>query len=260
MDPHEGEGIAMELTEDQRRFKEEYIRERGYWVSFNDGLLAHSPDFLKTYLRYAGVPARTGTLSPRIRELIYVAIDSSTTHMFAQGLAIHIRMALQCGCTSIELIEVMQLATTQGLDSVAVGVDLIVEEMDAAGILPPQLKMPETAEMLALKRAYVDQCGDWPGWCERLLRLAPEYFKEMTALLAAPSVTGALDHKTRSLISLALAAAPTHLDRDAMRAHIRRALRQGATVEELVEVMQLVAHLGIHACVIGVPLIMEAAS
>jgi len=249
----------MELTEDQQRFKAEYIRERGYWVSFNDGLLAYSPDFLKTYLDYAGVPARTGPLSPRLRELIYVAIDTSTTHMFAQGLAIHIRKALQCGCTLIELIEVMQLATTQGLDSVAVGVDLIVEEMEAAGMVSPQLQTPATSEMQALKRNYVHEFGDWPEWCERLLRLAPEYFKEMTALLAAPSVTGALDHKTRSLISLALAAAPTHLDRDAMRLHIRRALRQGATAAELLEVMQLVAHLGIHACVIGVPLIVEAA-
>jgi len=250
----------MELTEDQQRFKAEYIRERGYWVSFNDGLLAYSPDFLKTYLDYAGVPARTGPLSPRLRELIYVAIDTSTTHMFAQGLAIHIRKALQCGCTLIELIEVMQLATTQGLDSVAVGVDLIVEEMEAAGMVSPQLQTPATSEMQALKRDYVHQFGDWPEWCERLLRLAPEYFKEMTALLAAPSVTGALDHRTRSLISLALAAAPTHLDRDAMRLHIRRALRQGATAEELLEVMQLVAHLGIHACVIGVPPIVEAAA
>jgi len=250
----------MELTEDQQRFKAEYIRERGYWVSFNDGLLAYSPDFLRTYLDYAGVPARTGPLSPRLRELIYVAIDTSTTHMFAQGLAIHIRKALQCGCTLIELIEVMQLATTQGLDSVAVGVDLIVEEMEAAGMVSPQLQTPATSEMQALKRNYVHEFGDWPEWCERLLRLAPEYFKEMTALLAAPSVTGALDHKTRSLISLALAAAPTHLDRDAMRLHIRRALRQGATAEELLEVMQLVAHLGIHACVIGVPLIVEAAA
>jgi alkylhydroperoxidase/carboxymuconolactone decarboxylase family protein YurZ len=250
----------MELTEDQQRFKAEYIRERGYWVSFNDGLLAYSPDFLKTYLDYAGVPARTGPLSPRLRELIYVAIDTSTTHMFAQGLAIHIRKALQCGCTLIELIEVMQLATTQGLDSVAVGVDLIVEEMEAAGMVSPQLQTPATSEMQALKRNYVHEFGDWPEWCERLLRLAPEYFKEMTALLAAPSVTGALDHKTRSLISLALAAAPTHLDRDSMRLHIRRALRQGATAAELLEVMQLVAHLGIHACVIGVPLIIEAAA
>jgi alkylhydroperoxidase/carboxymuconolactone decarboxylase family protein YurZ len=250
----------MELTEDQQRFKAEYIRERGYWVSFNDGLLAYSPDFLKTYLDYAGVPARTGPLSPRLRELIYVAVDTSTTHMFAQGLAIHIRKALQCGCTLIELIEVMQLATTQGLDSVAVGVDLIVEEMEAAGMVSPQLQTPATSEMQALKRNYVHEFGDWPEWCERLLRLAPEYFKEMTALLAAPSVTGALDHKTRSLISLALAAAPTPLDRDAMRLHIRRALRQGATAAELLEVMQLVAHLGIHACVIGVPLIVEAAA
>jgi len=159
----------MNLTEDQQRFKEECIRERGYWVSFNDGLLAYNPDFLKTYLRYAGTPARTGPLSPRLRELIYVAVDASTTHMFAQGLAIHVRKALQFGCTPIELIEVMQLATMQGLDSVATGIDIIVEESETAGLMPPQLRAPETAEMQPLKRAYVEEFGDWPEWCDRLL-------------------------------------------------------------------------------------------
>lgn len=250
----------MELNEEQRRFKEQYIRDRGYWVPFNDGLLAYSPEFLQTYLRYAGVPARCGPLTPRVRELIYVAVDTSTTHMFGQGLAIHIRMALQSGCTPLELIEVVQLATAQGLDSVAVGVDMIAEELAAAGLTPPALQTPLNAELQALKAEYVTQFGDWPQWCDRLLRLAPEYFKEMTALLAAPSRTGALDEKTRSLILLALAASPTHLERDAMRLHVRRAIRHGASAEELVEVMQLVAHLGVHACVIGVPLIVEAAA
>jgi alkylhydroperoxidase/carboxymuconolactone decarboxylase family protein YurZ len=250
----------MELNAAQQQFKEEYIRERGYWVAFNDGLLAYSPEYLATYLRYASVPARVGPLSPRVRELIYVAVDTSTTHMFGEGLAIHIRVALQVGCTPTQLIEVMQLATAQGLDSVSVGIDLIAEELAAAGVTPPALESPLSTQAQVLRQNYVDHFGDWPQWCDRLLRLAPEYFQEMTNLLVAPSVTGALDAKTRCLVQLALAASPTHLERDAMRLHIRRSLREGASAAELVEVMQLVAHLGVHACVIGVPLIVEAAA
>jgi alkylhydroperoxidase/carboxymuconolactone decarboxylase family protein YurZ len=249
----------MELSEEQRRFKEEYIRERGYWVAFNDGLLAYSPEFLKAYLRYASTPARLGPLSAQVRELIYVAVDTSLTHMFGEGLAIHIRKALELGCTATQLIEVMQLATAQGLDSVAVGVEVLVEELQAAGRVPAALQSPLSAEAQALKEAYVEQFGDWPSWCERLVRLAPEYFREVAALLATSHATAALDDKTRGLICLALAASPTHLQRDAMRVHIRRLLRLGATAEELLEVLQLVAHLGIHACVVGVPLIIEAA-
>jgi alkylhydroperoxidase/carboxymuconolactone decarboxylase family protein YurZ len=250
----------MELNEAQRKFKEDYIRERGYWVPFNDGLLAYSPEFLATYLRYAGVPARVGPLSPRVRELIYVAVDTSTTHMFGEGLAIHIRMALKVGCSPTELIEVMQLATAQGLDSVSVGINLVAEELAAAGLTPASFEAELSAEAQALRQNYVDHFGDWPLWCDRLLRFAPEYFREMTNLLAAPAVTGGLDAKTRTLIQLALAASPTHLEREAMRLYIRRALREGASAAELVQVLQLVAHLGVHACVIGVPLIVEAAN
>ena len=249
----------MELNEEQRRFKEEYIRERGYWVAFNDYLLVHSPEFLEAYLRYAATPARLGPLAPQVRELIYVAIDTSTTHMFGQGLAIHIRKALELGCTAMHLIEVMQIATAQGLDSVSVGVEMLVEELQAADLVPAALEAPLNEPMRALKEKYLEQFGDWPMWCQLLLQLAPEYFSAMTALLLAPQASGGLDEKTRSLVCLALAASPTHLERGAMRLHIRRALRLGATAEELLEVLQLVAHLGVHACVIGVPLIQEAA-
>lgn len=248
----------MELSEEQRQFKERYIRERGYWVPFNDGLLAYCPDYLKAYLDYAGTPIRTGPLSPRLCELIYVAVDTSTTHMFGQGLAIHVRRALEIGCSPIELIEVTQLATAQGLDSVMIGIDMIAEELAAADRTPDAFVAPLNMRMAELKRAYVDRFGDWPLWCERLLQLAPDYFAALSDLLAATATSGALDEKERCLIALALAAAPTHLDRDAMRLHMRRALRHGATAEELLQVMQLVAHLGVHACVIGVPLIMEA--
>lgn len=249
----------MELTAEQQQFKEAYIRDRGYWVPFNDGLLAYTPDYLKVYFDYAAVPARTGPLPARVRELIYVAVDTSTTHMFGEGLAIHVRMALQSGCTPIELMEVMQLSTAQGLDSVSGGIGLVMEEFEAAGQTPAILAGPLDPRGEAAKADYVARFGDWPRWCDQLVRLDPAYFEAMTKMLDGPSLTGGLDDKTRALVSFALAASPTHLDRDAMREHVRRAIRQGATAAELVEVLQLVAHLGIHACVIGVPMIVEAA-
>ena len=43
----------------------------------------------------------------------YVGVYTSTMHMFGQGFAIQMRMALQFGSTPIELIELTQLATAQ---------------------------------------------------------------------------------------------------------------------------------------------------
>lgn len=250
----------MQLTEEQARFKAEYIRDRGYWVPFNDGLLAHAPEFLRTYFDYATLPARSGPLSTRIRELIYVAVDTSTTHMFGQGLAIHIRGALAAGCSPTELIEVMELATAQGLDSVSGGIGLVLEELKVAGLDDGEDQRPLSDAEAGLREDFMRRFGDWPLWCDQLVRRDPAYFAAMTKMLDGPSLTGELDARTRSIVAFALAAAPTHLNRDAMREHARRAIRHGATGPELIEVLQLVAHLGVHACVIGVPLIAEASA
>lgn len=249
----------MRLTAAQEKFKADYIRDRGYWVPFNDGLLAHAPEFLAAYFDYASMPTKTGPLPARTRELIYVAIDSSTTHMFVQGLEIHVKAAFAAGCSTAELMEVMQLATAQGLDSLGSGMAIIADELAAAGI-DQSVDTRELNEREAEIRArFTAHFGDWPAWCDLLVRRDPDYVEQMVRMLTAPCGATRLEPKTRALVQLALAASPTHLDLRAVREHARRAIRLGATSEELVEVLQLCAHLGVHACVIGVPFIAEHA-
>jgi alkylhydroperoxidase/carboxymuconolactone decarboxylase family protein YurZ len=250
----------MELTEAQKAFKAEYIRARGYWVEFNDGLLQYSQEFLATYLRYAALPARVGPLSPRMCELVYVAVDASATHMFGDGLKIHTRLALARGASPLDVIETLQLATAQGLEGVTMGVDILVEELKAAGQDTGFLEAPLTEAQLRLREAYHQRFGDFPAFCEHLLRLSPEYFEVMTELVAAPEVTGALSAAERALIAVALNACFTHQNPAGTRLHIARALRAGASKEEILQVLQMTAHLGIHACVLGVPILVEAAA
>lgn len=248
----------MKLTPEQEQFKAEYIRSRGYWVPFNDGLLSYAPEYLKEYLAYASVPAENGPLSAKDRELIYVAVDSSTTHMFGQGLAIHVRAALKAGCSAQELIEVMELATAQGLDSVSVGIGIVIEELAAAGQSDDTDVRPLTVEEEGAKKDFFDRFNTWPLWADQLVRRDLEYFRAMTAIMDGPSLTSALDERHRALVKFALAAAPTHLSKDMMREHAKAAIAVGVSGAELIEVLQLVAHLGVHACVIGVPEIVEA--
>ncbi len=53
-------------------------------------------------------------------------------------------------------------------------------------------------------------------------------------------------------------AAPVTLHRDELKNHIDRALDEGATWQEIVEVIQIVSTLGIHAITMGVPILKEA--
>ncbi|GAB3104112.1 hypothetical protein G8770_11365 [Aestuariicella hydrocarbonica] len=245
----------MQLTDEQQAFKDAYIEARGYWVDFNDGLLKHSPEWLQAYLKYAETPARDGPLSAKLREMIYVAIDASTTHMFTEGMEIHIKLAFKAGCTVGELIEVMQIATMQGFDSVSAGMTILVEEASAAGITLPKHSNGES-----ILDRYELMFGDRPVWLQALARAVPKYTEILVDLLTTADQHSNLPDKDKILIRLALAASPTHLNREAMRTETRRALSAGATSEEIIEVFQLAAHLGIHACVDGVPAITATAT
>jgi alkylhydroperoxidase/carboxymuconolactone decarboxylase family protein YurZ len=245
-----------ELTPTELALKDAYIKARGYWRPWTEGLLRLDPALLETYGNYAGYPAATGPLSPKMRELIYVALDGSATHLFRSGLALHLRLALEQGATAREIIDVLRLAIAQGLDGCNIGVKILDEELAAAGQGLPKSAL--TAKQQALRDAYVAEFGDWPDFCEQWLRRDAGYFAAMLDLLAGRRATGGLDRPSRCLISIALNACFTALDPHGLRVQIRRALRLGIDTREILQVLQMTAHLGVHACAIGVPILMEA--
>ncbi len=285
----------MQTDEDKQAFKRAYIEARGYWAPFNEGLLEHSPEWLEAYLAYSSTPARVGPLSARMRELIYVAVDGSTTHLFQAGLEIHVRIALDAGCTPGELIEVLQIATMQGLDSVELGLTVLQEELNSSR--HPYLRHsresgspssePSVDAAAQQSRTVPQDCAadassesrqapemdsrfrgndeDYgakaaPAWRTLMLQLSPDWIAALDSLLATADRTSKLTAQERALIRLALAASPTHLNARAVRTEVRAALNLGATPEEIAQVFQLVAHLGLHACSEGVPAVVRAAA
>ena len=247
----------MNLTPTEQALKDEFIRARGYWRPWTEGLLRLSPEFLQAYAGYAGYPAATGPLSKKMCELIYVALDGSATHLFRSGLALHMKLALESGASAQEIIEV-QLATAQGLEGCHLGVEILVEELAVAGrdaVLP---RAELSVEQEKLRADYQARFGDWPDFCDHLLRLDPRYFAVMLKLLAVVPSSNGLDPKSRGLIALALNACFTALNPHGLRLQIRRALRIGTDHREILQVLQMTAHLGVHACTIGVPLLLEA--
>jgi alkylhydroperoxidase/carboxymuconolactone decarboxylase family protein YurZ len=244
------------LTPEQEALKDAYIKARGYWRLWTEGLLRIDPAFLEAYGKYAGYAAANGPLSPKMCELIYVALDGSATHLFQSGLALHVRLALKAGASAQEIIDVLRLATAQGLDGCNVGIGILEEELAKAGL--ESAPSEPSDEQKALREAYVAGFGDWPEFCERWLRRDPGYFAAVLDLLAQERATGGLDERSCCLISLALNACFTALNPQGVRLHIRRALRLGIDQREIAQVLQMTAHLGVHACAMGVPLLLEA--
>jgi alkylhydroperoxidase/carboxymuconolactone decarboxylase family protein YurZ len=114
-----------------------------------------------------------------------------------------------------------------------------------------------TARQSDLRAAYIELNGFWNPLLEGLLDADPVFFERYMELVAVPRRSAALPTKIKELVQIALNASVTHLHEPGLRLHIRAALAQGATREEVLEVFQLTSALGIHACTIGVPLLLE---
>jgi len=151
---------------------------------------------------------------------------------------------------------VLRLATAQGLDGCNLGVGILAEELALAGLDADQASLSN--EQMSLRDAYVAQFGDWPDFCDLWLRADPGYFAVMLDLLMVKDKSGGLDERSRCLISLALNGCFTALNPHGIRLQIRRALACGIDRREILQVLQMTAHLGVHACSIGVPVLMDA--
>ena len=126
-----GRRPAPELDARQREIKEEFTRVRGYWHSIWDDTLLLAPELLAAYLEFSGVPWRGGTLEPKVKEFIYIAFDVAATHLYRQGLKIHVKNALGYGATPEEITEVMEIASVLGVHAVTTSAPLLAEELAA---------------------------------------------------------------------------------------------------------------------------------
>ena len=108
-------------------------REKGDWNPLWDRLRELDPDFLEAYLAFRSVPHRKGPLPQKYKELIPVAINAATTHLYAPGVRRHIRNALDAGATRDEVLETVQLTTVLGIHACNLAIPILLEELDRAG-------------------------------------------------------------------------------------------------------------------------------
>lgn len=112
--------------------KEDFVTRRGYWAPIWDAVVAFSPDFLTSYVEFSAIPGEHGVLEPKVREFIYIVINSVTTHLFPDGLRVHIRNAFAQGARPEEIVEVFQIISTIGIRSALAGLPIIEKELDAS--------------------------------------------------------------------------------------------------------------------------------
>ena len=99
--------------------------------------------------------------------------------------------------------------------------------------------------------------GNWnPDW-EPFAKLDPAWTEKAIGLAMTPAASGVLDKKTIELIGIALDASVTHLYAPGVRRHIQRALKAGATREEIIAVLQLACMQGLHSMCVAAPILLD---
>ena len=104
-------------------------QDKGDWNPVWSELEKLDPDFLEAYLAFRSVPHREGPLPQKYKELIMIAINAATTHLYAPGVRRHMQNAIKAGATKEEILETIQLTTVMGIHSCNLAVPILMEEM-----------------------------------------------------------------------------------------------------------------------------------
>ena len=102
---------------------------KGDWNPIWNQLQEMDPEFLEAYLAFRSVPHREGPLPAKFKELILIAINAATTHLYGPGVRRHMQNALRAGATKEEILETIQLTTVMGIHSCNLAVPILMEEV-----------------------------------------------------------------------------------------------------------------------------------
>jgi alkylhydroperoxidase/carboxymuconolactone decarboxylase family protein YurZ len=220
----------MVLSTRQEEIRQRFETSRGWWGAPWDTVLEIDPDFVSAYLDMYEVPGRKSHLTPKFRELCRISINSAATHLYVPGIEPHIQAALDLGATPAEILEVL-------------------EERGRTGPKP----LDEYQE--GLKARFTEVRGYWHDFCHEMLELDPEFFEAYLEFSSVPWNTGSLSPAEKELIYISYDIAATHLYSPGTKLHIRNALAHGASVEQVLEVMEISSMVGIHSVTTAVPIL-----
>jgi alkylhydroperoxidase/carboxymuconolactone decarboxylase family protein YurZ len=224
------------------------------WDETWEFVARHDPDFAEAYRAMYAVPWRKNHLSDKLKRLVELTINSATTHLNRPEIQPSVRRALDAGATPAEILECLELAATVGIHAMNIGVPLLVEVLEERGRTGPS---PLTQEQERLKEWFTRERGYWHSFFDEMLELDPEMFEAYTNFSTTPWRTGTLTPAEKELIYISYDIATTHLYVPGTKLHIRNALNHGASVGQVLEVMELASMIGVQGITATVPLLLK---
>jgi alkylhydroperoxidase/carboxymuconolactone decarboxylase family protein YurZ len=105
------------------------VRAIGQWNDAWNPFVELDPIWTDQFMATGAGIYASGLMTPKLIELLSIALDASYTHMYAPGTRRHIKAALEVGATMEEIMEVLKLCVAQGVQSCNMGVPILAEEI-----------------------------------------------------------------------------------------------------------------------------------
>ncbi len=102
--------------------------------------------------------------------------------------------------------------------------------------------------------------GQWNVAWEPFYQLDPQWTDQFMTAGIGFYASGIMKPKDLELLAIALDASVTHMYAPGTQRHIKAALKAGATIEEIMEVLKICVSVGFQACNLGVPILEEELS
>jgi alkylhydroperoxidase/carboxymuconolactone decarboxylase family protein YurZ len=248
----------MPSNDDSRtKVKTDQQQETGLWEATLDQMREWDPKWAEMCVNMSTNPWTSGVLPRKTVELISVALNIACTNLNADGTRRHIRAALDAGATREEILMVFKMASVMSIHSVTLGATILLEEAsetsldEASAERAKRLKNPESTPACDKMRA----ANKWNQAWDPFYDLAPVWTDEFMAMEIEIYTSGVMPPKLIELLSIALDASYTHMYAPGTRRHIKAALRHGATIAEIIEVLKLCVVQGVQAFNLGVPIL-----
>jgi alkylhydroperoxidase/carboxymuconolactone decarboxylase family protein YurZ len=228
------------------------LSKTGPWDPVLAQLRAWDPDWADCCTKMTTNPWNSGVLPRTFIELVGIGLNAACTNLNPDGTRRHIRAALAAGASREEILFVLKAASLMAIHSCSLGAPILLEEAKAAGAKAPPTPSAATPACDAMRAV-----GQWNTAWDPFFELDPAWTDEFFAAAIPLYKSGVMPPKEMELLSVAFDASYTHMYAPGTRRHIRAALKLGATIEEVTEVLKLCVVQGVQACNLGVPLLAE---
>jgi alkylhydroperoxidase/carboxymuconolactone decarboxylase family protein YurZ len=230
------------------------------WDQALNKLREWDPAWAEQCVKMTTNPWTRGVLPIKFIELVCVGLNAAGAHLNPEGVRRHIRAAIAAGANRQEILFVLKCAAVISIYSCSFNAPILLQEASVGSLEDFSTARKKRLQKAAEATPSVEKMkaiGQWTEEWDSLLFLAPAWTDEFMAMCIELYGESIFPPKELELMIMAFDASFTNMYGPGTRRHIKNALRAGATVDEIVEVLKLGVVLGVQACNLGVTILSE---